>query len=182
VQRIKLYRPIILHDIVILYSNEVKNLGVIFDSSLSWFPHIKYISQKATGGIYSLNRSRNLIPSELMPQLATSLLFPYINYCDSVYQDCCAELSNKIQKLQNACVRFSCNLRKYDHVSQSYDLLKWNQFTDLRKIHLLRVVYQCVHNTVFPQINGRCFYFYLILMVERLDLKILLFQRYLFIE
>jgi hypothetical protein len=102
------------------------------------------------GGTYSLHRSRNFIPRELKPKLAQSLLFPYFNYCDSVYQDMSVELSIKIQKLQNSCVRFSCGLHKYDHVSPYYDLLKWDRCADLRKFHLLCIVYQCLHNDVFP--------------------------------
>jgi hypothetical protein len=75
--------PVVLNNVVIPYLPQVKNLGVIFESSVSWLPYIKDISRKVMGGIYYLSRSRNFIPRELKPKLEQSLLFPYFSYCDS---------------------------------------------------------------------------------------------------
>jgi hypothetical protein len=66
-----------LNNVDIPYVDQVKNLGVIFDPTLSWCPYIKNISRRIMGGIYSLNRSRNFIPLELKPRLTQQLLFPY---------------------------------------------------------------------------------------------------------
>jgi hypothetical protein len=56
--------PVVLNKVAIPY---LKNLSAIFDS-LSWLPHIKDISRKVMGEIYSLDHSRNIIPRELKPK------------------------------------------------------------------------------------------------------------------
>jgi hypothetical protein len=102
------------------------------------------------GNLYTLNRQRNFIPMELKPKLIQSLVFPHFFYCDLVYQDLSQKLKLKLQKLQNACVRFACNLRKYDHVSHFYKKLKWQRIDVLRDFHIACFVFKAIHCPAFP--------------------------------
>lgn len=143
--------PIKLHDTILDYAPSVKNLGVHFDSLLSWDIHIRFISKTIMSKLYVLNRHRNFIPRELKPKLVQSLLFPHFYYCDVVYLDASKLLLSKLNKLQNACVRYACNLRKYDHVSPFYNLLKWQRLDILRDLHTVCLVFKSIHCPAFPQ-------------------------------
>jgi hypothetical protein len=101
------------------------------------------------GNLYALNRHRNFFPQELKPTLVQSLLFPHFLYCDSGYQDVNQHLCSRLQKLQNACVRYACNLRKYDHVSPSYKKLKWQKIDVLRRLRLMCVLFKALHSPAF---------------------------------
>ena len=68
-------------------------------------------------------RLKNIIPQPLKKYLVQSLLFPLFDYADSVYQDLTDESAYKLQKVQNSCVRFICNILKYDHISPYYNNL-----------------------------------------------------------
>ncbi|CAG9137835.1 unnamed protein product [Plutella xylostella] len=57
--------------------------------------------------------------------LATSLLLPILDYADVCYLDVTEALLNKLERLQNTCIRFIFGLRKYDHVSSYRAKLKW---------------------------------------------------------
>uniref|UniRef100_A0A8D8RCP9 Uncharacterized protein n=1 Tax=Cacopsylla melanoneura TaxID=428564 RepID=A0A8D8RCP9_9HEMI len=46
-------------------------------------------------------------------------------------------IGESLQVAQNACVRFVCNLRKYDHVSECYSQLKWYKLNKRRDINVL---------------------------------------------
>jgi hypothetical protein len=132
------------------FCNTVNNLGLHFDPLLSWEIHVRNVSKKVMGNLYALNRQRNFIPKELKPKLIQSLIFPHFFYCDIVYQDISQKLKLKLQKLQNACVRFACNLKKYDHISPSYKILKWQKMDVLREFHIACFVFKAIHCQAFP--------------------------------
>jgi hypothetical protein len=132
------------------YCYVAKNLGVYFDSSLSWDAHVRNISRTIMGSIYVLNIQRNFIPRDLKPKLVQSLLFPHFYYCDVVYQDTNQNLTQKLQKLQNACLRYACQLRKYDHISPFYVALKWQKLNILRSFHIDSMVFKALNCPNFP--------------------------------
>ena len=112
--------------------------------------HIKNVSKVVFGSLFSLNRHRNFIPFELKSKLVQSLLFPHLYYCDVVFQDLKCELSMKLQRVQNACVRYAGNLKKFDHVSPLYASLKWQKLNVLVDFHLLCIVYNALYEPLFP--------------------------------
>jgi hypothetical protein len=67
--------PIKINNSTISYSNNIKNLGVYFDSNLSWDVQVRHISSKFMGNIYALNRCRNFIPVALKPKLVVHFYF-----------------------------------------------------------------------------------------------------------
>jgi hypothetical protein len=139
-----------LDDMKLSYCTSVKNLGVYFDPTLSWYVHMRSISKTIMSNIYALNRHRNFIPRDLKPKLVQSLLFPHFFYCDVVYLDINQSHCAKLNKLQNACVRYACNLRKYDHVSPSYKALNWQRMSVLRQFRVLCLVFKAIHCPGFP--------------------------------
>jgi hypothetical protein len=149
--------PIKLDDIILSYCTSVKNLGVYFDPTLSWDVHIRSISKTIMSNIYALNMHRNFIPRKLKPKLVQSLLFPHFFYCDVVYLDINQSHCAKLNKLQNACIRYACHVRKYDHVSPSYKALKWQRLNVLRQFHVLCLVYKAIHCPNFPNYLKKLF-------------------------
>jgi hypothetical protein len=149
--------PIKLNNDILEYASSVKNLGVHFDPFLSWVVHIRSISKTIMSSLYALNRHRNFIPRELKPKLVQSLLFPHVYYCDVVYLDISQLLSLKLNKLQIACVKYACNLRKFDHVSPYYNKLKWQRLDVLRQFHILCFVFKSIHYPEFPDYMKQLF-------------------------
>ncbi|CAH0678045.1 unnamed protein product [Spodoptera exigua] len=88
--------PVLYDNVAISYTTYVKNLGVLMDCHLSWGLHI-----------------------------AESLLLPLLDYADVCFLDATEELLDKLERLQNLCIRFIFGLRKYDHVSEFRSRLKW---------------------------------------------------------
>jgi hypothetical protein len=102
------------------------------------------------GNIHALNRCRNFIPAALKLKLVVSLLFPHFNCCDTVLHDISVELKSKLQKVQNSCVRFACNLKKFDQVSPSFKKLKWQKLNSTTAFHMAIIVYKSLHLDKFP--------------------------------
>lgn len=136
---------LVFNQTLIPFTETVKNLGVIIDSTLSWGPHIQTIVKKCFSSLYALNKLRRLLPIHIKKLLCSTLIFPIVEYADIVYQSLNCQLKYKLQKIQNACVRFVFGLKKYDHVSISRESLHWMVFNKRRTIHMLRLLWRILN-------------------------------------
>ena len=142
--------PVVFNGVQIPFSDCVKNLGVLIDSTLSWKPQIAEVSRRMFGAVRSLNRLRNFLPMATKIALAQSLLLPILDYADISYLDLTEEQLNKLERLQNLCLRFIFGLRKYDHVSHFRALLKWLPIRLRRNAHILFLLYSILSNPLTP--------------------------------
>ncbi|KAI5739250.1 hypothetical protein M8J77_016864 [Diaphorina citri] len=134
--------PILLNGAVIPIVNVAKNLGVMVDDTLSWKEHVKHVRKKVFYCLYTLGKFRGIFPMELKRKLVECLVFPHFDYCDQVYGGLSGELAQSLQVAQNACVRYVCNLRRYDHVSDFYTQLKWLSLEKRRNVHDLTLLFK----------------------------------------
>lgn len=141
---------IVFGGICVPYSTQVKNLGIIMDNCMSWQPQIQSVARKMFASAASLNRLRNFLPTATKAALAQSLLFPILDYADASYIDLTEDQLNKLERLQNLCIRFIFGLRKYDHVSEFRCKLKWLPIRLRRNSHILSILYNILFNPSTP--------------------------------
>ena len=132
---------------IILPSDNATNLGVEFNSSMSFESHINSITSK---GYYYLNnfyRVADKLTFDLKVQLITTYILPLLDYCNVVLTAATQSNVNKLQKVLNSAVRFvfGLNGRKYRYSISPY----------LKRLHILPVnfriryklcllVYKCI--------------------------------------
>lgn len=98
--------------------DSVKTLGVVLDKDLTFSDHVSHSVRRALGRLRGMYRFRDLLPESAKLQLAQSLVISVIQYCYPAYGNSISrEDKGRIQKLQNAVLRFAFNLRLSDHVS-----------------------------------------------------------------
>ncbi len=112
--------PVIINGCTIPYSTSVKNLGIIMDSSLNWNEHCGTVAQKVFGTLAQLKRNFSFIPPKIRQLLVKTLIFPHIDYAAVVFSDMSVTNNQKLQKLQNSCIRFITGARISDHVTPHY--------------------------------------------------------------
>ncbi|KAJ4436963.1 hypothetical protein ANN_17095 [Periplaneta americana] len=83
-----------------------------------------------------------------MPQqpnltLVQTLVMPHFDYYNVLLSDLSYELSVKLQRVQNMCVRYVCNIRRYDHISPSFASLCG---FDLKNVELYTL---CLYSSEF---------------------------------
>ncbi|KAJ4433995.1 hypothetical protein ANN_16314 [Periplaneta americana] len=103
--------PIIVNNTTIPYSTTVKNLGIYMDCHLEWNEQVNHTSKKIFSIIHSLKRLKNFLPDKLKLILVQTLVMPHFDYCDIILSNLNANLSNRLQRVHNACVRYICNIR-----------------------------------------------------------------------
>ena len=91
-----------------------------------------------------------MLPVKTKVELAQSLLLPILDYADVCLIDLNEDLLNKLQRLQNLCVRFIYGLRKFDHVSEYRSKLKWLPIRLRRDEHVLTLLYNVLYDPRTP--------------------------------
>lgn len=142
--------PLVYEGTKISYTDKVKNLGLIMDSTLSWTSHINDISRRMYFSYHSLKRLQYFLPFNTKIMLAQSILLPILDYADVCFLDVTEELLNKLERLQNLAIRFIFSLRKYDHVSEYRTRLKWLPIRHRHETHVLAVLYNILNNPNSP--------------------------------
>lgn len=133
------------------YSTSLKNLGLTIDHCLSWAPQLQVTSRKLYATAGALKRLRNFLPVTTKIALVQSLLLPILDYADVCYPDLTENQLDKLERLQNFCIRFIFGLRKYDHISQYRSKLKWLPIRLRRNAHILSLLYNILFNPLTPR-------------------------------
>ena len=138
------------NSVPIPYSSTVKNLGLTMDCHLSWEPHINGISKRIYYSLHSLRRLQNFLPVSTKISLVHALLLPLLDYADVCFLDATEELVNKLERLQNQCIRFIYGLRKYDRISHFRKELKMLPIRFRRNTHILCLLFNLLKNHSSP--------------------------------
>lgn len=130
---------IVVNNTAIQQSDNVKNLGLIMDTSLKFSQHVTHICRKSYSNLKLLYGNKTLLNWKSKILLCEALILSHLNYADVIYGPCLTTLDNqRLQRIQNSCIRFIFNLRKYDHISHKLKEIGW---LDIQK---RRILHSCV--------------------------------------
>lgn len=146
---------------VIVFSETAKNLGVIMDDKLNFKSHVSHICRSAYVTLKGLYHIKDYVTTELKIKLCDSLVLSKLNYCDAVYgPGLTAECSNRIQKVQNSCVRFSMHIPRWQHITPYLKEVGWLSMRERRWVHLCCLVFNVIQTKVpkylYDKIQRRC--------------------------
>ena len=106
------YFPTFLIDnIVISLFPTVSNLGVLFDSTLSFIPHITTITKSANYHLFRIRKIRKSITVSLNKTLVNSLVLSRIDYCSSILINLPLYSIYPLNRVIRSSVRTTYNLR-----------------------------------------------------------------------
>ena len=106
-------------------SNMVYNLGVKFDSQLTYSPQINSICSQSYKLLRNLASVRKFLSTDDLRLLVQSIIVSRIDNCNSLLYGVLGSNLNKLQKLQNACARLIYGKRKREHVTPLLRELHW---------------------------------------------------------
>ena len=121
----------------------VKNLGILFDETMSWESEINKLISNGYFKLRQAYRFKNFLSKKSKILLVKSYILSNFNYSSIILQNIFKYQAIKIQKFQNACVRFILNLRKFDHISEgikSLSLLKMDQVRYLQTLTFMHKI------------------------------------------
>ena len=86
-----------------------KYLGVVLDNMLTLNEHINKCVKAAAHKTYLLTKIRPYINEVTSNRIYKSMILPYIDYGDIIYGAASVSKTNKLQKIQNQCLRICSN-------------------------------------------------------------------------
>nr|CAI5837296.1 unnamed protein product [Callosobruchus analis] len=117
-------------------TDEAKNLGLVLDSSLIFEKHISLCVRNAIFRLKQLYSHKDYLSQNLKRVLCDSLVLSIFNYCDVVYGPCLtAATSQKIQRIQNVCLRFIYGIRKKNALSHKWQECQWLNMKQRLTLH-----------------------------------------------
>ena len=90
------------------------------------------------------------IPVKTKVHLCQTLLLPQLDCGDVCYLNLNEDRLNKLERLQNLCIRYIFGLRKYDHISEFRSRLNWVEIRDRRNLHTLSRLFNVLKNPRSP--------------------------------
>ena len=117
--------------------SEARNLGIVFDRSLSWDAHVSSVIQRSFGTLIGLSHLRNYLPPAVVSAVVDALALSQIRYCLSVYGNGSSKNLVRLQKVINYAAKIIYGRKKFDHVSDLLERLGWLSASNLVKYHTL---------------------------------------------
>ena len=131
------------YGVYVPYQTSVVNLGVTFDPLLSWNQHCVTVVNRVFGMLAQVRRNFELLPLNIRARIVQTLIFPLFDYANELFTDMPVTVISKLQRAQNACIRFISGIKKSDHVTQVYKDLQILKIEDRIK---LSIAYPCLEN------------------------------------
>jgi hypothetical protein len=125
------------------------NLGVIFDSTLSWKPHSINVIRKVFSILAQVRRNFCFLPRTIRLRLVKCLIMPIIDYGSSLFTDMCKDTCAKLQRAENACIRFIVNASRFDHITPHYAELNLLKILDRRSLNICSLMWN-IHKYKCP--------------------------------
>ena len=103
----------------------MRDLGVIFDQSLSFDDYISGVCRSTHFHLRNIGRIRSLLSYEATAQLLHALITTRIDYCNSLLYNLPKCSIARLQKIQNQAARILTRTPRCDHITEVLINLHW---------------------------------------------------------
>ena len=131
-----------VENITVEQVKQTKFLGVYIDDKLNWSVHINYICNKISKNIGVITRARKMLDQKTTTGLYYTFIYPYLNYCCSVWGLAPATYVSKLQILQKRILRIICGKPRLSPSLNLFISLKILPIVELNKLKLATFCYK----------------------------------------
>ncbi len=127
--------------------NQVRNLGVILETDLSFSSHVKAVTKSAYYHLKNIARIRCFVSSQDLEKLVHAFITSRVDYCNGLLTGRPKKTIRQLQLIQNAAARIQTRTRKSEHITPVLRSLHWlpvlgslHWLPVLRSLHWLPVL------------------------------------------
>ncbi|XP_062864364.1 uncharacterized protein LOC134326089 [Trichomycterus rosablanca] len=127
-------------------SSNIRNLGVIFDSNLSFDRHVNHITKTAFFHLKNIARLRPSLSFSAAETLIHAFITSRIDYCNSILYGTSNKILKKLQYIQNSAARLLTHTRSRDHITPVLQKLHWLPVAQRIQFKILLFTHKALHN------------------------------------
>ena len=137
---------IILGNVNVPISNSVRNLGVIFDSQLTFEQHSKQLSSSCFFQLRQLWSIRHTLSDSATEILVHAFISSRLDYCNSLFLSCTKSVLNRLQRIQNAAARLVLCAKRCDSATPMLYQLHWLKVLERIELKSCLAMFKCLNN------------------------------------
>ena len=126
-------------------ASEVRNLGVIFDPSLSFQSHIKSVTKSAFHHLKNISRLRSSLSDSVTETLIHAFVTSRLDYCNGVLSGVPSKTLDRLQYVQNSAARVLTRTKPWQHITPTLIHLHWLPVKFRIQYKLLLLTYKSLH-------------------------------------
>uniref|UniRef100_A0A146M7M2 Reverse transcriptase domain-containing protein n=1 Tax=Lygus hesperus TaxID=30085 RepID=A0A146M7M2_LYGHE len=124
------------------YVQKFKNLGIMIEDTLSWESQVSNMCNSVFKSLYQLRRVAADFPVQVRKQLAQSLILPIFDYAPVALCDLKSDDIDRLQKTQNAVVRFVLRVKMDEHITPYFKKLGWLKIAEKKKLQIAVMMFK----------------------------------------
>uniref|UniRef100_A0A3B1IUE7 Reverse transcriptase domain-containing protein n=1 Tax=Astyanax mexicanus TaxID=7994 RepID=A0A3B1IUE7_ASTMX len=125
-------------------TDEIRNLGVILDSSLTFKPHIGNVTRTAFYHLRNITRVRPFLKQMDAEKLIHAFVFSRLDYCNALFTGLPKSTTDRLQLVQNAAARVLTRTKKREHITPVLASLHWLPVSFRIDFKILLLVFKCL--------------------------------------
>ena len=125
--------------------NEVRDLGITLDSTLTLRTHINNISRSGSLSLHELSKIRKFLSQKDTERVVHAFISSKLDYCNGLFYGLPSSEIQKLQRLQNAAARLITRTKKFDHITPVLINLHWLPIEHRVIFKLLLFTYKALH-------------------------------------
>ena len=137
--------PITISGYDISPSKSVRNIGVIFDESVSLDLHITSVCRSCFYHIHNIWKIRKYLSLKSCEILVHSFVSSKLDFCNSLFYGLSDSSLAKLQHVQNAAARLVTLAHKREHITPLLITLHWLPIKQRVKFKILLLAFKCLN-------------------------------------
>ncbi len=122
--------------------NQVRNLGVILETDLSFSSHVKAVTKSAYYHLKNIARIRSFVSSQDLEKLVHAFITSRVDYCNVLLPK---KTIRQLQLIQNAAARILTRTRTSEHITPVLRSLHWLPVTFRIDFKVLLLIYKSLN-------------------------------------
>uniref|UniRef100_A0AAX7SWL5 Reverse transcriptase domain-containing protein n=1 Tax=Astatotilapia calliptera TaxID=8154 RepID=A0AAX7SWL5_ASTCA len=129
------------------FSDTVRNLGVLFDSSFKLDKQVSAVVRSSFYQLRLISKARHYIPYKDLEKLIHAFVTSRLDYCNSLYCGLHSSLLHRLQTVQNAAARILTKTKKFAHITPVLADLHWLPVKYRIQFKILLFTFKITNNT-----------------------------------